>query len=429
MIAWPVAAAREAGRRAHHRRRRARAPARRAPATPDVEIAVQHEPNGTGDAVAAAADRSTPSDPVIVLSGDVPLVTADAIQRARRRPRRRSAPPRPSRPPGSTTRPGYGRVVRGADGSVERVAETKVARRRDGRGARDPRGQRRHLRLRPRALFGALPQLSADNAQGEYYLPDVLPSCCARAAAVAAHELDDPAIVLGVNDRVDLAHVRALMHAAHHRGHQLAGVTSSTRLHLDRRRRRDRPGHRDRARHLPARRDRDRRRLPSSARGTTAHRRDDRRRRDGRALLPDRARGRDGASVGPFAYLRPGRGAREGAKVGTFVEIKNSDIGAGAKVPHLSYIGDADVGEGTNLGAGTITANYDGTNKHRTTIGARRSSRRRHHARRPRDCRRRRLHRSRMRHHRGRAADGLWASRARDRRTIEDYDERASGGR
>jgi bifunctional UDP-N-acetylglucosamine pyrophosphorylase/glucosamine-1-phosphate N-acetyltransferase len=79
----------------------------------------------------------------------------------------------------------------------------------------------------------------------------------------------------------------------------------------------------------------------------------------------------DGASVGPFAYLRPGAVLRAGAKVGTFVEVKNSDIGSAAKVPHLSYIGDADVGEGTNLGAGTITANYDGREKHRTQIGTR----------------------------------------------------------
>jgi bifunctional UDP-N-acetylglucosamine pyrophosphorylase/glucosamine-1-phosphate N-acetyltransferase len=77
-----------------------------------------------------------------------------------------------------------------------------------------------------------------------------------------------------------------------------------------------------------------------------------------------------GATVGPFAYLRPQAHLREKAKAGTFVEIKNSDIGAGAKVPHLSYIGDADVGPGTNLGAATITANYDGVKKHRTTIGA-----------------------------------------------------------
>jgi bifunctional UDP-N-acetylglucosamine pyrophosphorylase/glucosamine-1-phosphate N-acetyltransferase len=77
-----------------------------------------------------------------------------------------------------------------------------------------------------------------------------------------------------------------------------------------------------------------------------------------------------GVSVGPFAYLRPGAVLREGSKAGTFVEIKNSDVGEGAKIPHLSYIGDADVGRDTNLGAGTITANYDGTNKHRTSIGS-----------------------------------------------------------
>jgi bifunctional UDP-N-acetylglucosamine pyrophosphorylase/glucosamine-1-phosphate N-acetyltransferase len=77
------------------------------------------------------------------------------------------------------------------------------------------------------------------------------------------------------------------------------------------------------------------------------------------------------ASVGPFAYLRPGAVLKEGSKAGTFVEIKNSVIGAGSKVPHLSYIGDADVGEQTNLGASTITANYDGRRKHRTTIGSR----------------------------------------------------------
>jgi bifunctional UDP-N-acetylglucosamine pyrophosphorylase/glucosamine-1-phosphate N-acetyltransferase len=77
----------------------------------------------------------------------------------------------------------------------------------------------------------------------------------------------------------------------------------------------------------------------------------------------------DGATLGPFAYLRPGASIGPGAKVGTFVEVKNSRIGAGTKVPHLSYIGDADVGEGSNIGAGNITANYDGARKHRTTIG------------------------------------------------------------
>jgi len=82
------------------------------------------------------------------------------------------------------------------------------------------------------------------------------------------------------------------------------------------------------------------------------------------------ARVDDGATVGPFAYLRPDAHLHPKAKAGTFVEIKNSEIGAGTKVPHLSYIGDADVGEGTNIGAGNITANYDGQRKHRTTIGS-----------------------------------------------------------
>jgi bifunctional UDP-N-acetylglucosamine pyrophosphorylase/glucosamine-1-phosphate N-acetyltransferase len=90
-----------------------------------------------------------------------------------------------------------------------------------------------------------------------------------------------------------------------------------------------------------------------------------------RNVYADDATVEDGVSVGPFAYLRPGTVVRTGAKVGTFVEIKNSDIGPGTKVPHLSYIGDADVGEGANLAAATITANYDFTQKNRTTIGDR----------------------------------------------------------
>ena len=129
----------------------------------------------------------------------------------------------------------------------------------------------------------------------------------------------------------------------------------------------------------------------------------------------------DGASVGPFAYLRPGTVLRKGAKAGTFVEVKNSDIGPGAKIPHLSYIGDADVGEGTNLGAATITANYDGRAKHRTTIGARRAHERRHDARRAGDRRRRRLHGRRLGHHRGRAARARSGSPASVSKNIEGY--------
>ena len=111
------------------------------------------------------------------------------------------------------------------------------------------------------------------------------------------------------------------------------------------------------------------------------------------------ARVGDGAKVGPFAYLRPGADLREGSKAGTFVEIKNSTLGAGTKVPHLSYIGDTEVGERSNLGAGTITANYDGHAKHPTTIGS--GVRLSVHTSlvAPGHRRRRRLHRGRLGHH------------------------------
>ena len=118
----------------------------------------------------------------------------------------------------------------------------------------------------------------------------------------------------------------------------------------------------------------------------------------------------DGVTVGPFAYLRPGARLRNSSKVGTFVEVKNSDVGEGAKVPHLSYIGDADIGEGSNLGAATITANYDGRAKHRTTVGSGRAHRGRHHARRAGHRRGRRLHGRGLGDNRG-----CPAGRARDR--------------
>ena len=124
------------------------------------------------------------------------------------------------------------------------------------------------------------------------------------------------------------------------------------------------------------------------------------RRADPRAVLRDRAE----ASVGPFAYLRPGTRLGRKAKIGTFVETKAATVGDGAKVPHLSYVGDAEIGEGTNIGAATVFVNYDGVQKRRSVIGAPRADRRRQHVRRAGAHRRRRLHRRRQRDHQGRAA-------------------------
>jgi bifunctional UDP-N-acetylglucosamine pyrophosphorylase / glucosamine-1-phosphate N-acetyltransferase len=320
-----------------------------------VRLAVQPQSNGTGGAVVAGLAELDPDDPdapVVILSGDVPLVSAETIAELVQAHEAGGA--------GATMAStilddptGYGRVVRDGQGALERVVETKTG------GDATPE----QLLIREantgvyvfsaRALREALPRLSADNAQGELYLPQALDLIRAAGGTVAAHAVADPRLVLGVNDRAALAQVRALAQEAIHARHMAAGVTivdpRSTVIDVD------------------VQIGQDTTIEPfTTIRGAT---------RIGEgcvvrhSYLIDSVLG-DGAAVGPFAYLRPGSVLREGSKVGTFVEVKNSDIGAGTKVPHLSYIGDTDIGERSNLGAGTITANYDGHAKHRTTIGS-----------------------------------------------------------
>ncbi|MGI8580219.1 MAG: bifunctional UDP-N-acetylglucosamine diphosphorylase/glucosamine-1-phosphate N-acetyltransferase GlmU, partial [Solirubrobacteraceae bacterium] len=208
-------------------------------------------------------------------------------------------------------------------------------------------------------------------AQREYYLPDVLPLLRDQGRTVAALEIADPDGARGVNDRVDLATVTALARRRIQEEHMRAGVTfldpSSTQVDAEVEIGQDTvigPGS-----SLLGRT-----RVGADARVGPLTTVIDSAIGDGASVVHsylDSAQVGNRVSVGPFAYLRPGAVLRRGAKAGTFVEIKNSDIGEGAKIPHLSYIGDTDVGENSNLGAGTITANYDGRAKHRTTIGAR----------------------------------------------------------
>ncbi|HEY7961271.1 MAG TPA: bifunctional UDP-N-acetylglucosamine diphosphorylase/glucosamine-1-phosphate N-acetyltransferase GlmU [Solirubrobacteraceae bacterium] len=352
MVLWPVRAALAAGA---GKVVVVDSPARAlADALPDgVALAVQRQPNGTGGAVVAAAAEIDPQAPVVVLSGDVPLVSAQAICELVAAHAAGGAAATMA-----TTvlddASGYGRVVRDADGAVQRVVETK----KEGDATAE------QLRIREvntgiyafagRALLDVLPRLSADNAQGELYLPQALDLLRAAGLGVAAHVIDDPRLVLGVNDRVALAHVRELAQRAIAERHMRAGVTivdpDATVIDVDVRIGADTVIE-------PFTTLRGATRIGAGC--TVRH-----------SYLVDCVL-EDGVSVGPFAYLRPGTVLREGAKAGTFVEIKNSDVGAGAKIPHLSYIGDADVGERSNLGAGTITANYDGRAKHRTKIGKR----------------------------------------------------------
>lgn len=334
-----------------------------------VVTAVQADARGTGDAVKSAAAETVGAGQVIVLSGDVPLLDTEFIQRLAARQNDSGAAmvivtARLSDPAG------YGRVVRDGDGNVERVAETKTV----GDASSDELAideVNAGIYAFDRAkLFAALERVRPDNAQGEYYLPDVLPILREEGELVVALELENPEMMLGVNNRVDLADVTAAMNRRIIRDHQLAGVTvidpgstwidSTVKIGADTV---IEPGSCLRGETV----------VGASATIGPHSTLTDARVFDGarviHSYLVDAEVGPD-ASVGPFAYLRPGANLAEGAKAGTFVEIKNSNIGPGAKVPHLAYVGDADVGEGANLGASTITANYDGRNKHRTTIGA-----------------------------------------------------------
>lgn len=353
LVLWPVCAALQAGA---GKVVVVDTPARAlAPVLPDgVELAVQARPDGTGGATAAAMSSvEVDGDaPVAVIAGDVPLLSAQTLRELLDGHARCGAAATMAtailEDPG-----GYGRVVRDAHGGVRRVVETKA----DG----DATAAELEISevntgifvFAASALRRALPRLHTENAQGELYLPQVLEALLADGLTVAAHVIDDPKEVLGVNDRAQLALVRALAQEAIHERHMLAGVTivdpATTVIDVD----------------VEIGQD-------TVIEPFTSIR--------GRTLIGRECTVRcsyllhctleDGVSVGPFAYLRPGAVLRRGAKVGTFVEVKNSDIGAGVKVPHLSYIGDADVGEGSNLGAATITANYDGHAKHRTRVGS-----------------------------------------------------------
>jgi bifunctional UDP-N-acetylglucosamine pyrophosphorylase/glucosamine-1-phosphate N-acetyltransferase len=336
----------------------------------DVVLAVQDEARGTGDAVRAAAGDIDPDGTVVVLAGDVPLITGGFIgELAAAHAASGAAATMATVVLADPS--GYGRVVRGDDGHVERVVETRRPGDATARELAIDEVNTGIFAFRGAALLEALDGVRADNAQGEYYLPDVLPLLAASGQAIAAHLATDPGLLLGVNDHIGLAAVRVEAQRRINERHMLAGVTivspatttidyaveigadtvidACTQLH----------GHTSiggEATVGPHSTVIDSR-LGDRVRVVHSH-------LDGCEL-------RDGATVGPFAYLRPGALLRDAAKAGTFVEIKNSDIGAGAKVPHLSYIGDADIGEATNMGAGSITANYDGRAKHRTRIGAR----------------------------------------------------------
>ena len=338
---------------------------------PNVVLAVQEQMRGTGDAVAVALDAldgkidGKISGTVLVTYADVPLLEASTLatlldehRGAGRAVTILSADvPDPS---------GYGRILRDGDGNVTAIREHKDATD-DERAVTEINSG--ILAVDGEFLARAVRQLDDSNAQGELYLTDIVSAAVGEGLPVGAHVLEDVWQTEGVNDRAQLAALGRELNKRLVRHWMAEGVTivdpattwidsmvsigPDTTIH---------PG--------------------TQLLGATTI-------GEGATIGPDttlnnlevgddasvvRTHATDavigaGATVGPFSYLRPGAQIGAGAKVGAFVEVKNSTLHDGAKVPHLSYVGDAEIGEGTNIGAGTIFANYDGVNKNRTVIG------------------------------------------------------------
>ncbi|GIG28942.1 bifunctional UDP-N-acetylglucosamine diphosphorylase/glucosamine-1-phosphate N-acetyltransferase GlmU [Cellulomonas marina] len=366
-----------------HERERVEAHAREH--DPDVLVAVQDDVPGTGRAVQAAvrvldaaaqarsaaagehAGAAVVEGAVVVMAGDVPLLDAGTLGEllAAHHADGNAVTVLTTEVADPT---GYGRVLREpATGDVVGVVEE-----------RDATDEQRAVReintsvyvFDAAVLRGALGRLGRDNAQGELYLTDVVALAHGDGGRVRALRTDDPATVEGVNDRVQLAALAAELNRRLLEDWMRAGVTvadpATTWVDVD-------------VELAP-----DVTLLPGTQlRGTTSV-------GAGATVGPDttltdvevgeratvvRTHGElavvgADAVVGPFAYLRPGTELGTGGKIGTFVETKNAQIGAGAKVPHLTYVGDATIGEGTNIGASSVFVNYDGVHKHRTTIGA-----------------------------------------------------------
>jgi bifunctional UDP-N-acetylglucosamine pyrophosphorylase / glucosamine-1-phosphate N-acetyltransferase len=333
---------------------------------PDATPVLQERQHGTGHAVrvalAAAPDLT---GTVVVLNGDLPLIRPETL--AGLVAVHESAGAAATLLTAEVAEPsGLGRIVRGPHG-FERIVEERDATPEE-RAIREINAGAYVFEAEP--LRDALDKLSTDNDQGEEYLTDVFGTLLAAGHVVASSVADDASEALGANDRAQLAVLRAVLRDRVNGVWMRAGVTllDPATTWID----------------VTVTLGRDAVVEPNTQlRGSTVI-------GEGALVGPDTtltdvyvaerasvvrthgsgARIGAGASVGPFAYLRPGTSLGDHSKIGTFVETKNAEIGTGTKVPHLSYVGDATIGEHTNIGAATVFVNYDGVAKHRTVIGS-----------------------------------------------------------
>ncbi|QBR92197.1 bifunctional UDP-N-acetylglucosamine diphosphorylase/glucosamine-1-phosphate N-acetyltransferase GlmU [Nocardioides euryhalodurans] len=337
---------------------------------PEVVLAVQETQDGTGHAVRVAMDAlqeqvGEVTGTVVVAAGDTPLLTGESLRAfvAEHEAAQRAV----SILSGVVPDPfGYGRIVRNAEGDVEAIVEEKDASPEQREISEINSGI---LAFDTHFLVSALPRIGNDNAKGEYYLTDAVQLAQDDGLTVGAYPIDDVAQTEGANDRAQLAELGRELNRRVVTRWMRDGVTvmdpATTWIDADVVLAPDvtiLPGTQLLGATMVAEdavigpdttlKDCE---VGVGARVVRTH--------GELAVLGERA------TVGPFSYLRPGTRLGAGGKIGAFVETKNAEIGEGSKVPHLSYVGDAEIGRGSNIGAGTIFANYDGTTKHRTTVG------------------------------------------------------------
>lgn len=330
-----------------------------------VEYAIQEQQLGTGHAVLQTADLlETLEGVTLILYGDTPLLTEETITNLIRihTEKQASGTLLTAQMENPT---GYGRIVRDPQGLVLRIIEEK-----------DCTVEERKINeintgtycFNNRLLYEALHQVTNHNAQGEYYVTEVIGILHKAGHHIEGYCMSDPAEATGVNDRIALSQVEAILRKRINKQHMLNGVTfvNPETVYIDA----DVTIGSDTIIHPEC-----------SLRGSTVVGSDciigpqteimDSLLHDGvqvKQSVLDRAEVGMGSIIGPFAYLRPGAKLAANVKIGDFVEVKNSTIGEGSKVPHLSYVGDAHVGKNVNIGCGSITANYDSVQKHITQI-------------------------------------------------------------
>jgi bifunctional UDP-N-acetylglucosamine pyrophosphorylase/glucosamine-1-phosphate N-acetyltransferase len=328
---------------------------------PGLEWAEQDRQLGTGHAVRQAMPKVPDGAQVLVLYGDVPLITAETLQRLLAAPGRLAVLVADLDDP-----TGYGRVERDAEGRVARIVEEKDA---DDAQKRIRTINTGIIAAESTALKRWLEALRNDNAQGEYYLTDVFAQAAAEFSAAEMVHVADPLETEGANDPWQLARLERAFQRRQVRALCLAGARVADPARIDIRGE-VRVGRDvqidvdvvfegevvlgDGVRIGPFCRLKDVQLAAGSE--VRAH------------CDLEGARSEGAVQVGPFARLRPGSVLADGAHIGNFVETKNAKVGVGSKANHLSYLGDAVVGAGVNIGAGTITCNYDGANKSTTTI-------------------------------------------------------------